>query len=135
MAIKVLVVLDGDFRFEANAVPAGTTDFTFKTLTDTLSGAGFAVTKANRSVDSTADVGWDSFDFSAHNLLDFDVIWLLGRAGRNSVASPPVDNPGSALGDHTTAGGLGQAQHDAIANFMEAGGGVFAVGDHDSIGA
>lgn len=126
MAIKVLVVIDDTFRFEAGATPAGDTDFTYHTLTTALTNGGFEVTKANLGADSSATPGFANFHFNAppagHQLLDFDVIWLIGHAGRNISGS-------------SASGGLGAAQLNAIAAYMEAGGGVFATGDHDSVGA
>jgi hypothetical protein len=129
MTIKVLVVLDGDFRFDVTGAP-GQLDFTYSTLISALLGAGFDVTKANRSVDSSATPGFDSFQFNAlpagRSLLEFDAIWLIGWSGRNDVVTSTLTSQ---------PGGLGAAQLNAIAAYMEAGGGVFAVGDHDSVGA
>jgi hypothetical protein len=117
---KVLIVLDADFRF---AEPAATPDFTFTTLVSALTGAGMQVTKAHLGTDATADVQNFSFRTSV-NLLDFDVLWLLGRAGRNSTD-----------GSGTSAPYLAADERQSIARFMAAGGGVFATGDHDSIGS
>jgi hypothetical protein len=117
MAIRVLIVLDGVYRF---AEPAAATDFTYTALVDALTGAGMQVTKAHRQNDGTADL--QSFNFATSvDLLDFDVIWLIGFDGRNSVGS--------------STDALGEAQRAAIARYMDAGGGVFATGDHDGIGA
>ena len=121
MAINVLVVIDGAFLFQNNA---GTPDFTFATLVSTLTNAGFQVTKANREADPNADLPDFNFATSA-NLLDFDVIWMVGDGGLN-------DNPIAMEG---TKPPLDPAQLNAIANFMEQGGGVFAVGDHYSLGS
>jgi len=125
MPIKVLVVLDDAFRFDTAG--GGATDFTYLALTTALEGAGFEVTKAHRGTDSTATPGFQNFNFAAppagHALLDFDVIWLIGLAGRNVNSGFSDPN------------GLGAAQHNALAAYMEAGGGVFATGDHDSVGS
>lgn len=113
---NVLVVLDGAFRFSASGP---TPDFTFTALVAALTSAGHHVTKAHRQSDSSAD--HPSFNFaSSVNLLGFDVIWLIGNDGRN-VSGSTVKLPDPELA--------------AIARFMAAGGGVFATGDHDSIGA
>lgn len=95
-----------------------------------LTAAGMQVTKANRGLDSTADPGMGGFDFAGVgvNLLVYDVIWLIGFDGRNDTSFPPTASP-SAMG------GLGAPQLNALAQFMEHGGGVFATGDHDSVGA
>jgi hypothetical protein len=126
MSVKVLVVIDGTFRFDVSAVPAGDPDFAYSILISALTGAGFDVTKANRGLDSTATPGFASFHFDAlpagHQLLEFDAIWLIGFEGRN-------------ISGTSTAGGLGPSQLNAIAAYMEAGGGVFSTGDHDSVGS
>jgi hypothetical protein len=117
MAIRVLIVLDGVYRF---AEPAAVKDFTYTALVDALTGAGMQVTKAHRQTDATADI--QSFNFATSvNLMDFDVVWLIGFDGRNVSG--------------TSADALGEPQRAALARFMDAGGGVFATGDHDSIGA
>jgi len=116
---KVLIVLDGGYRFTPAGTPAGTTDFTYVTLVEALTSAGHQVTKAHRQSDSSAD--HQSFNFATTlNLLNFDVLWLIGLDGRNQSGT-------------TTK--LPDDQLNAIARFMDAGGGVFATGDHDSIGA
>jgi hypothetical protein len=126
MPIKVLVVLDGSFRFDDSAIPAGAPDFTYATLISALPGPEFDVTRANRGADSSATAGFAPFDFAAlppgRNLLEFDAIWLIGLDGRNISGASDAD-------------GMGAAQHNALAAYMEAGGGVFATGDHDSVGA
>ena len=128
MTTKVLIVTDGDFRFAASGNP-GTPDFTHSTLVATLAAAGFDVTKANRGIDTSATPGFDSFRFDAlpagRSLLEFDAIWLIGDKGRNNPGGPGP----------STVGALGPAQHNAIAAYMQAGGGMFAVGDHDSMGS
>lgn len=121
---KVLVVLDGGYRFGDGATPAGSTDFTYIALLQALAEGGHVVTKAHRQSDSTADLQGFSFA-GATALLQFDVMWLIGLDGRNSV-----DGSGSS-----GAGGISDAEIARIAAFMDAGGGVFATGDHDSIGA
>ncbi|MDX2055915.1 MAG: hypothetical protein SFV15_26165 [Polyangiaceae bacterium] len=82
------------------------------------------VTKAHRQADTTADLQSFRFDGAGVNLLDHDVIWLIGFDGRNSTSM-----------SGTSGAGLSDAELAAIARFMDAGGGVFATGDHDSIGA
>ncbi len=122
MTINVLVVLDGSYRFEE---PAAVKDFTYLTLVNTLTAAGMQVTRAHRDANGDGDI--TDFNFATSvNLLDFDVIWLIGHHGRNAF-------PGSTApsGDHP----LTNAEMGAITVFMDAGGGVFATGDHDSIGA
>lgn len=117
---RVLIVLDGDYRFSVGT--ATRPDFTYTVLVDALTAAGHQVTKAHRQTDASPGVT-NNFNFATSvNLLDFDVLWLIGNQGRNvsSGSSTPV---------------LPADQVAAIARFMEAGGGVFATGDHDSIGS
>ncbi len=117
---NVLIVLDGTYRF---AEPADTQDFTYIELVDALTTAGHQVTKAHRTGDATADIAPFNFATST-DLLQFDVIWLIGFSGRNS--SNATGASGAGIGDPELA---------AIARFMATGGGVFATGDHDSIGS
>jgi hypothetical protein len=117
---RILIVLDGQYRFSE---ATGTPDFTYTALVAALASAGHQVTKAHRQTDGSADT--QSFNFATSgNLLDYEVIWLIGNDGRNSL---------TATG--TTGAGIGDPEIAAIARFMSAGGGVFATGDHDSIGA
>ncbi len=122
MAIQVLIVLDGAYRF---AEPAAVPDFTYTTLVNTLTNAGMQVTRAHRNAAGDGDIPDFNFATSA-NLLDYDVIWLFGYEGRNQF-------PGSTVSSGNNL--LEAAEMGAIAAFMDAGGGVFATGDHDSIGA
>jgi len=125
MAYNVLIVIDGAFTFD---VPASTADFTLTTLVDTLVGAGHTVTKANRNIDGTATMGFDSFHFDASPtpLLAFDMIWLIGDAGRNDAMPSSTE---------TSSQPLPETELVEIANYMKQGGGLFAVGDHDSLGS
>jgi len=118
---RVLMVLDGEYRF---TVAGPTPDFTFIALVNALESAGHVVTKAHRQSDTSSGV-MQTFNFDTSvNLLDFDVLWLLGHNGRNSTTS-----------SGTSAASIDDNQIRAIARFMAAGGGVFATGDHDSIGS
>lgn len=122
MAIKVLIVLDGNYRFEE---PAVVPDFTYLTLVNTLTAAGMQVTRAHRDAAGDGDI--TDFNFATSvNLLDFDVIWLIGYDGRNFPPGFAGNSDGSSLSN---------AEMGAITAFMDAGGGVFATGDHDSIGS
>ena len=82
---RVLMVLDGEYRF-TGADATGTADFTYITLVNALESAGHVVTKAHRQSDTSGGV-LQSFNFDTSvNLLDFDVLWLLGHNGRNTQA-------------------------------------------------
>jgi hypothetical protein len=131
MATNVLIVLDGIYRFETATV--SDPDFTYTVLINALTSAGMTVTKAHRETngaDATATPGFGNFHFDAlpsgHSLSDFDVIWLIGFEGRNA-------DVGSAIASGTFK--LTDAELSAIGLFMADGGGVFATGDHDSVGA
>jgi len=116
---RVLIVLDGDYRFAQDGPTDSTRDFSYIELTAAIATAGHVITKAHRQADSTADI--ESFNFaSSVDLLDFDMLWLIGLNGRN-VSGTSVKLPDDQL--------------RAISRFMAAGGGIFATGDHDSIGA
>jgi len=118
---SVLIVLDGGYRFSATD---GIPDFTYTAMVEALTGAGHSVTKAHRQSDTSGAV-LQNFNFeTSTNLLNFDVIWLIGFQGRNSLTS-----------SGTSGAGIGATEIRAIARFMAAGGGVFATGDHDSIGS
>ena len=120
---NVLIVLDGSFSF--TAAGGGSSGFTYTTLVDTLVRAGHRVRKANRLVDTSADDGLHPFTFTDAGLREFDVVWLIGWSGRNS----PTSSGNDARPE------IGADEIAAIARFMAAGGGVFATGDHDSIGS
>ncbi|MBL8684739.1 MAG: hypothetical protein JNK05_36520 [Myxococcales bacterium] len=121
---KVLILLDGFYGFDASG--SGATDFTFVRLVEILSNAGMAVTKAHRDTDASADI--DNVTLAAApnpanpsviNLLDYDVVWMFGAHGQSADG----------------ARNLGPTEVAAVEAFMDAGGGVFATGDHESIGA
>ncbi|MBI1682668.1 hypothetical protein [Caulobacter hibisci] len=80
-------------------------------------GFDIQITKAHR--DNPAGAGTDvvNFDFSTHDLNQYDEIFLfpIVRDGGANNASP--------------------AEVAAIARFMDRGGGVFATGDHENLGA
>lgn len=123
MATRVLIVLDGKYRFQE---PAEVQDFTFTELVNTLKNEGFIVTRAHKknlgsNAEANGEVDINEFDFAARNLLEYDVIWIIGYDGRNVSG--------------TTSQSLSDSEIGAITEFMNAGGGIFATGDHDSIGA
>ncbi|HEX8364262.1 MAG TPA: hypothetical protein VF603_03145 [Allosphingosinicella sp.] len=117
MAGKILLVLDGDFRFSGNSTPD---KFTYTELVATLQGAGYVVTRANRANDPSAQRPNFRFD-APTDLSEFDLLWLIGDDGVNGGTEYGVKIDASEV--------------LAIAEFMEAGGGVFATGDHDGIGS
>jgi hypothetical protein len=127
MAINVLIVLDGDRWTHADKSPTEE-DFTLQVLHDALFNSAspqFAITRAHRRSDPTPGVLTDfNFKMSVPDLNVFDVILMIGDEG---------DNGGQGYPD--PHGPLDPDENQAIANFMEKGGGVFAVGDHDGLGS
>ncbi len=120
--INTLVVADGIFKF--GAVDESEATFTLQFLIDTLrstrTGVRFRVTTAHRRADSNADQ--PGFIFSDRILNDFDVLWLFGYEGAN-------------VGLHNLTDSILDDEIAAIGRFMNAGGGVFAAGDHDGLGS
>jgi hypothetical protein len=132
---KILMVLDGSYRYSVGTV--GDPDFTYITLVAALEeGNRHQVTKAHRGTDASPGV-IQNFNFKTSlpplglDLFDFDVLWLIGKEGRNGFNSATPS--GKGLGDPGVPAMVEQLAE--IARFMQAGGGVFATGDHDSIGS
>lgn len=113
---KILVVTDS-LSYSATD-DFGLTQFINTIAGSTIHGMAPQIVKANRYADVAADI--DNFDFAdpATGLLKsrYDVAFFFGF-------------------DAEGAGQLAGTQVDAIARFMQAGGGVFATGDHESLGA
>jgi hypothetical protein len=160
--IKVLIVVDGIFNLttkypiDAPAIPYGPDAwFTLSNLIKTLRGStsptflvntasrGFNPANANDNgtiTNATADVNAtikgpnpDSptpFHFYDLDLNVYDEIWLFGYEGYNGGQVGPVGTMGSS-----EPGGITDRELTAITKFMEAGGGVFATGDHDGLGS
>lgn len=132
MAVNVLIIIDGVYRFYE---PADTQDFTYQTLVDTLNAdPNIVVATAHReNLDATATLHAanpaDAFNLATHDLLQYDVIWMIGYRGRNDF--PP--NADENWGNSSPA--ISEAEIAALTRFMDTGGGVFATGDHDSIGS
>jgi hypothetical protein len=109
--VRILMVTDSGGSF-------GMADFGLGELLNVLSVSPgpwvrFAVTKANRISDATADIS--NFRFDAQDLSRFDEIWLFGVGRGNQLA-------------------LSDAELRVLAQFMDGGGGVFATGDHEDLG-
>jgi hypothetical protein len=126
MAIKVLVVGDGPFPdLGMNFAPSqDLTDDTFTVsefvwLLENSQTASISVDTAHRRNDPSAT--FPNFNFATSvDLLQYDVLWLFGYEGWNG------EYYGTAVAD---------AEVIAIANFMNAGRGVFATGDHNGLGS
>lgn len=122
MTVRVLVVLDGT-RFTFHDPVAGqeyfSVSFMLKALTDD---PNFQVKKAHRQMSDphggTVDI--PNFKFDTTDLSQFDVLWLIGDCG---------------IGSSSPSSKVTEPELQKIAEFMDAGGGVLATGDHESIGA
>lgn len=115
---KVLVVTDGLSFSGASAF--GLTQFIATLASSTIHGMTPQVIKASRgSADPNADLKNFKFDDAANGLKKsrYDVVFLFGIAEENTSLQLP------------------QSEIDAVARFMQAGGGVFATGDHEDLGA
>ncbi len=120
--IKILIVTDGGGGYtRSNQTPPVGDDFHLgefvKVLEDTnWSGFDIEITKAHRGGSSSSDL--QDFDFSDHNLMQYDEILLF-----------PI------LRDTNSSSLISSTEIQAISDFMDAGGGVFATGDHEDLGA
>jgi hypothetical protein len=113
--IDILVVTDGIVSFGPEHDPRNLNEdhFGMSHLIGVLEQVGH-VTKAHRNTDPlTAPHVLEGFHFDEHDLSAYDQIWLLGY---NTGQLPP-------------------SEQAAIARFMNRGGGVFATGDHGSLGS
>lgn len=120
---KILVITDS-LSFQATA-GFGLTQFISTLTSSTIHGMTPQVIKASRGgALAGADIPNFHFDNPTHGLLKsrYDVVFIFGFNGE-SGQPPGVGNQ------------LPQSEIDAIARFMQAGGGVFATGDHQSLGA
>lgn len=112
---KLLIVTDG-LNYSA-ASGFGLTQFIATLAATPIHGMIPQIVKASRGADPDADIQNFDFTHATNGLLKsrYDVVFLFG-----------IDREG--------IGQLPPAQVDAIARFMEAGGGVFATGDHEDLG-
>lgn len=85
-------------------------DFTRQTI------ERFRLPKLSPAAEALFRPDFEQFKFDQHNLNEFDQMWLFG------VGGPAETDP------------LSENELIAIARFMDAGGGVFATGDHGSLG-
>ncbi len=109
--VKILIVIDdGGGYSEFGGFHLGQI---LKVLaTDSPPHVAFEVTKAHRQTGEGADL--NGFRFDAHDLGQYSQIWLFGIERENEK--------------------LGAKELKALSQFMDAGGGVFATGDHENLG-
>lgn len=130
--IKILIVADGNIRFfDDNGRRFGLTELINNSL---LPGAlpceKLVIVKAHRLETEIADVRGFKFDVipkPPHDrpLSYYHQIWLFGYEGEYVKNDPSNPNPHA----------LSPSEQRALANFMNKGGGVFATGDHEDLGA
>jgi hypothetical protein len=134
--VKILMLADADGSFVATKNRFALTELIAALEEDAGDEWKFVVTKAHRlpraifesanpGQQQGADPSRDNFIFdSRFNINAFDELWLFGFASANPDG-PYHDPAGYALRPDELA---------IVEAFMEAGGGVFAVGDHDDLG-
>ncbi len=122
--VKILVVTDGSGGFLSSDFHLG--EFLDVLQSTVWEGFTLEVTKAHRENAASAGADIVNFDFAEHDLSQYDEILLFPIRRDNDIL-----NPGAApRSSNATA-----AEVAAIARFMDAGGGVFATGDHEDLGA
>ncbi|WP_299328889.1 hypothetical protein [Parasphingopyxis sp.] len=114
--VKILIVTDGAGYDETSGFGLGImiADAFDENHPDHPDYARFEFTKAQRFGSSGVTPGYDDFEFTAGSLDDFDELWLFGV----STAAPYLQ-PGEV---------------GVIEEFMDRGGGVLAMGDHEDLG-
>lgn len=134
--VRVLMLTDADGSYVAHNNRFALTELIDALQQDAGDGYQFVVTKAHRYPQSVfeshypgqqqgADPGKDHFVFDAgFTTQHYDELWLFGVAS-STLDGPYRDPSGYAL----TA-----AELEYVQQFMDAGGGVFATGDHDDLG-
>jgi hypothetical protein len=140
--VRALIVTDGSGGFHTTAAVGGGAHFHLGEFVSILQGTaweGFtlAITKAHRGRGNdgvsppvtAADVNADliDFDFAAHDLTAYDMILIF--------AIMPDGTQMIRTGNALVSADATPAELAAITAFMQAGGGVFATGDHESLGA
>lgn len=116
--VDVLIVTDGSLDFGTGGFGLSQFLTTFNTL-EAETWIDYRVTTAHRTSGPQSNnpvvvAHHDGFDFTDVDLNDFDQIWLFG---------------------FQTGGAIGAGEVGALEDFMNNGGGVFATGDHGSIGS
>lgn len=130
--IRLLILADGDIRFDESDL--GLKEFiTQGLLVSATPWEELDVVTAHRAADPTAIIQNFRFDTAPPNAphnVDFttehyEQVWLFGRAEENQPPETKAPHP-QRLTDSELA---------VLAQFMQDGGGVFATGDHQDLGA
>jgi len=129
--IRVLIVTDGSGGFHPDRYnPWDLGEFVRVLQQTQWHGFTIQITKAHRGDLTLAQAAADlvNFDFSTHDLSQYDEILLFAKLRDNERmwANGGLNGRSSNATDAEVA---------AIARFMDAGGGVFATGDHEDLGA
>lgn len=109
--IRMLMVTDGSGSFDGAGF--GLENF-LKAFQEPAPYVRFQITKAHRRNPGSGE-DLQNFRFNTHDLTQYDVIWLFGVERQQGLA-------------------LSDQELKAIAQYMNAGGGVFATGDHEDLG-
>jgi hypothetical protein len=114
--IKILIVSDGSSYSTSDGFSLGLAlqDAFDPLQSDHPAYARFNFTKAHRTTTDGVTPGFENFQFKAGSLDGFDEIWLFGVTSGNPYLSP--------------------TEVATIETFMDAGGGVLAMGDHEDLG-
>ncbi|MEA2704450.1 MAG: hypothetical protein QOD63_2395, partial [Actinomycetota bacterium] len=124
MPIRLLMVTDAEGSYTAPGERFALTE-----LVKALEEGDCDVTKAHRwtsGMPYTAGADITGFTFTKNfDPADYDEVWLMGFASKNP-AGPYKDPAGFEMTG---------TEIERLAEFMNGGGGVFAVGDHDDLGA
>jgi hypothetical protein len=125
--LRLLLVTDGTrFHFGPRVFQQGQENFSLTVLVDAFRSSSdpvILVDTAHRRHDPNATFSSFNFATSIPSLNAYDVIWMLGDEGSNEGFVASTDQV------------LTDDENLAITLFMEAGGGVFAAGDHDGLGS
>jgi hypothetical protein len=148
--VNVLLVADGygDHTVSFGVIDPTDSAFCLSHFIDVLQGnpqifptTGFTVTRAMRGIDpgdystltSSQRAFYEphivGFRFDQHDLSAYDVILLFGFTSDYDVPGPDPVNPTNQY-----PAWLSDTELQAVAQFMDGGGGVFATGDHGSLG-
>lgn len=130
--VRILIVTDGSGGFRHDRFDEfHLGEFVHVLQTTQWQGFELQITKAIRGHYGTpGHIGADlaNFDFSSHDLSQYDEILLFAVLPDNASISTPPGSP-------QRSSNATDAEIAALARFMDAGGGVFATGDHEDLGA
>jgi len=115
--VRILIMVDGSISYDDTqgfALGIALTDAFDIAHPEHPSYARFEFVKAHRDSVPGVTAGYDTFTFTSGCLDGFDELWLFGIVGGTPYLTP--------------------AEVTVIETFMDAGGGVLAMGDHEDLG-